>query len=463
MPSLPPALAAVMVAFQPLFSKPVFERALVLTVGALLAVRTRTVTAALRITGYDGGDFSAYHRVLSRARWSCQDAARVLLALIVERFVPEGPGAGAPVVVGLDDTIERRWGPKIEARGIYRDPVRSSHGHFAKASGLRWLSLSVLAEVPWAGRVWALPFLTLLCPSERYYTRRGRPLKKLTDHARQSILQVARWLSAIAPGRRLVVVADTGFAAIRLLAAVRDHATVVTRLRLDAALYDPPPPRCPRRLGRPPKKGTRQPTLVARLGDPATTWQRVVISRWYGQAERVVEVATGTAVWYHSGMPTLPLRWVLVRDPSAAVEPKAFLCTDQSATPVEIVGWYVRRWSGSHTIQMEVTFAEVRRHLGVETQRQWSDLAVLRTTPCLLGLFSVVALVADGLYAHGEPYARQSTWYRKAAPTFSDALAAVRIALWRQAFFHTSGPEAQTVKNAGPVFKRMSTALAYAA
>ena len=452
MSTLPPALAAVMVAFQPLFDKRVFERVLVLAIGALLAVRTRTVTAALRITGYDGGDFSAYHRVLSRARWSCHAAARALLALIVERFVPDGP-----LVVGLDDTIERRWGPKIEARGIYRDPVRSSHGHFVKASGLRWLGLSVLVDVPWAGRVWALPFLTVLCPSERYYARRGRPLKKLTDLARQSILQVARWLSEIAPGRQVVVVADTGFAAIRLLAAVRDYAAVVTRLRLDAALYDPPPLRCPRRLGRPPKKGARQPTLVARLSDPATTWQRVVISRWYGRAERVLEVATGTAVWYHSGMPTVPLRWVLVRDPSAAVEPKAFLCTDRSVAPQEVIAWYVRRWS------VEVTFAEVRRHLGVETQRQWSDLAVLRTTPCLLGLFSVVALVADGLYADGELYARQSAWYRKAAPTFSDALAAVRIALWRQALFRMSGPEAQTVKNAGPVFERMSTALAYAA
>lgn len=280
MSSLPPALAAVMVAFQPLFSKPVFERALVLVVGALLAVRVRTVTAALRVTGHTDGSFSAYHRVLSRARWSCRDAARVLLGLLVGRFVPAGP-----VVIGLDDTIERRWGPEIEARGIYRDPVRSSHGHFVKASGLRWLSLSVLAEVPWAGRVWALPFLSVLCPSERYYRSacagRGRMPKKLTDHARQALLQVARWLSAIAPGRRVVVVADAGFSAIRLLAAVRNHATVVTRLRLDAALYDPVPPRRPGQVGRPRKRGARQPTLSARIADPATVWTRIVVSRWY--------------------------------------------------------------------------------------------------------------------------------------------------------------------------------------
>lgn len=449
---LPPALAAVMVAFRPLFSKPVYERVLLLTVGALLAVRTRTVTAALRVTGRADGPFSAYHRVLSRARWSCREAARVLLGLLVARFVPSGP-----LVVGLDDTIERRWGPEIEARGIYRDPARSSRGHFVKASGLRWLSLSLLAEVPWAGRVWALPFLTVLSPSERYYARRGRPAKKLTDHARQAILQVARWLGEIAPGRRLVVVADAAFAAIRLLAAVGEHACVVTRLRLDAALYDPAPPRAPGRPGRPRKKGARQPTLAARLRDPATAWRRVVVSRWYGEAERAVEVATGTALWYHAGMPTVPLRWVAVRDPSGTVEPKAFLSTDPNAAPLAILSWYVRRWG------VEVTFAEVRRHLGVETQRQWSALAITRTTPCLLGLFSVVALVADGLRSSGAPHVRQSAWYQKRAPTFSDALAAVRIALWRGRGLSMSHAGPATVEIPEALLLDLTSALAYAA
>lgn len=454
MPSLPPALAAVMVAFRPLFSNPVYDRAVVLVVGALLAVRTRTVAAALRVTGHADGPFSAYHRVLSRARWSCRGAARVLLVLLVERFVPQGP-----VVVGLDDTIERRWGPKIEARGIYRDPVRSSRGHFVKASGLRWLSLSVLAEVPWAGRVWALPFLTALCPSERYYHSAGRARapKKLTDHARQAILQVARWLGELAPDRRLVVVADTGFAAIRLLAAVREHACIVTRLRLDAALYDPAPPRQAGRPGRPRKKGQRQPTLAARLNDPVTVWQRLVISRWYGQSERVVEIATGTAVWYHAGMPVLPLRWLIVRDPSGAVEPKGFLSTDLCVAPQEAIAWYVRRWG------VEVTFAEVRRHLGVETQRQWSAQAVARTTPCLLGLFSVVALAADGLHAAGALYARQSTWYRKGAPTFSDALAAVREELWRDPSLWMSRAGPGTVEIPRVLLTQLTRTLAYAA
>ena len=256
-------------------------------------------------------------------------------------------------------------------------------------------------------------------------------------------------------GYPVVVVADSGFSAVNLLAAVRARATVVTRLRLDAALYGPVPPRTGK-PGRPRKRGARQPTLTERIVDPSTVWARVVVSRWYGERERSVEVATGTALWYRRGVPGVWLRWVVVRDPSGAVEPKGFLCTDPAVEPATLLGWYLRRWS------VEVTFAEVRRHLGVETQRQWSDLAVARTTPCLLGLFSVVALVADHLHTDGRLATRQSAWYEKTSPTFSDALAAVRVELWRAAVSETSGRMRPMSVNTGAVFDRMSAALAYA-
>ena len=443
MPTLPPALATVMVAFQPLFDHRVYTRAVVLVVGALLAVRSRTVTAALRVTGCDAEGFSAYHRVLSRARWSCLAAARILLGLVVERFVPEGP-----VVVGLDDTIERRWGAKISARGIYRDPVRSSLGFFVKVSGLRWLSLSVLAPVALAGRVWALPVLTVLCPSARFYDRLGRTPLKLAERARQAVLLLARWL----PERRVVVVADSGFSVVALLAAVRERVTVVTRLRLDAALYGPVPPRTGK-PGRPRKRGARRPPLTAQMA--AAAWTPLVVSRWYGQRERTVEIATGTGLWYRAGVPGVWLRWIVVRDPIGATEPKGFLCTDPSVDPAVALGWYLRRWS------VEVTFAEVRRHLGVETQRQWSDLAIARTTPCLLGLFSVVALAADQLHGDGALSARQSRWYTKEAPSFSDALAAVRLAAWRG--LSTSRAGHQSVEIPEAVLWQITSTLAYAA
>ena len=300
MPSLPAALEGVLMPFAPLFRRPVWRRAQVLLIGALLSPGRRTVTQALRVVGLGGERrFPSYHRVLSRATWSCREASRVLLVSLVRTFAPEGP-----LVFGLDDTIERRWGRKIKARGIYRDPVRSSHGHFVKASGLRWLSLALLAPVPWAGRVWALPVLTVLCPSERYARLSGRRHKTLLDWARQMVLQLRRWL----PERELIVVGDNAYAALEWLGRVREQVTAITRLRLDARLYEPAPPRKPGTRGRPRKKGERLPALEEVLTDPRTCWRRVRLSEWYGRGEREMEITTGTAVWFHGGMPVVPLR-----------------------------------------------------------------------------------------------------------------------------------------------------------
>src|SRR3712207_2636666 len=233
--SVPAVLAAWMQPFAVSFTTAVWRHVLVLIAGSLLAPGRRTVTAALRIMGLDQAPgFAVYHRVLSLGRWSSRAVAHRLLLLLVAAFVPTGP-----VVVGLDDTVERRWGARIAARGIYRDPVRSSHGHFVKASGLRWLCVMLLAPIPWAGCVWALPFLTVLAPSERHAAARGVRFKKLTDRGRQALLRVVRWL----PGRRVVAVADSSFSAIALLRDLAPHLSVVTRLRLDACLCDPPPPR----------------------------------------------------------------------------------------------------------------------------------------------------------------------------------------------------------------------------
>ena len=326
---MPPEFAAIMIAFQPLFSNPVFRYVEVLVTGAILAPGRRTVASALRVMGLgDLSTFQNYHRVLNRAKWSARHAAEQLLRLLVQAFHGEGLHRDDPLVFGLDDTIERRRGAKIKAKGIYRDPVRSSKGHFVKASGLRWLSLMYLPQIPWAERVWALPCLTVLAPSERYHQEQGLRHKKLTDWARQMLLQLKRWL----PEHRIVVTADSSFSAIEFLAAVRPYVTVVTRLRLDAALYEPAPPREPGTLGRPRKKGERLATLQEVLADKKTLWHRFLVSQWYGRASYELEVATGTAVWYHSGMEVVPLRWVLVRDPLSKLAPKAFLCTDQGAT-----------------------------------------------------------------------------------------------------------------------------------
>jgi hypothetical protein len=448
--TLPSELTSLIVGFAPLFSKPVWKHAQVLLAGAILAPGQRTVTAALRVCGLSREQhFQTYHRVLNRARWSSLEASRILLGLLIESFVPAGA-----LVFALDDTIERRRGEMITAKGIYRDPVRSSHSHFVKASGLRWLSLMLTVRVPWAERVWALPVLTCLCPSERYYAERGRGHKKLTTWARQMLLQVKRWV----PGREVVVAADSSFAALELLAAVRREVTVITRLRVDAALYEPAPARRPRQNGRPRLKGARLPTLAAVLEDEQTAWTRHTVVGWYGGAAREVEVATDTAVWYHTGLPPVPVRWVLVRDPLSEFKPQALLSTDVESEPVAMLEWFVRRW------RVEVTFEEARAHLGMETQRQWSDKAIARTTPLVLALFSIVTLLAhhrDG--GEQELCVRQAAWYVKRLPTFADALAAVRRRLWREAGFRTSSSETDSVKVDRALLERLTETLCYAA
>ncbi|WP_235820015.1 transposase, partial [Brucella lupini] len=184
---------------------------------------------------------------------------------------PEGP-----VVIGMDDTIEQRWGQRIAARGIYRDPVRSSHGHFVKARGLRWLSFMVLLPVPWAKCIKAMPVLTILCPSERYSQKMLRRHKMLTDWARQGLLQICRWL----PGRQIIFVSDSSFAVHTLAAALPDRATLITRLRLDANLFAAPAQRHEHTLGRPAQKGQPLPKLKALLKDPKTQWEQIAVSTW---------------------------------------------------------------------------------------------------------------------------------------------------------------------------------------
>src|SRR5215216_2750309 len=377
-------MVQVLALFAPLFSKRVFQHVQVLVAGAILAPGRRTVSSALRAMGLEQEKhFQRYHRVLSRARWSSLQVSRLLLRLLVDAFVSEG----SPLVVGIDETLERRYGKKISARGVYRDPVRSTHETFIKSSGLRWVCMMLLVEVPWASRVWALPFLSVLAPSERYAARRGKRHKKITEWAWQMLLVLRRWY----PKREIVATADRAYASLKLLDRCRRLSkpiTFVTRLRLDAALYEPVGPRKPGQIGRPRLKGERLPNLSLVAGDSATVWKPTMIANWYGSGERMVEIASETAVWYSTGLFAVPVRWVLVRDPQKGFKTQALLCTDLEADPQKILCWFVMRW------QLEVTFQEARRQLGFETQRQWSDMAIGRTTPALLGLFSLVTVFA---------------------------------------------------------------------
>ena len=293
----------------------------------------------------------------------------------------------------------------------------------------------------------------MLAPSARYHQERGRRHKTLLDWGRQALLQLRRWL----PGRRIVAVTDTSFAALELLGAVRRRVDVITRLRLDANLFAPAPPRRPGQTGRPRRKGERVPKLEQRLARADTPWRRVGVPDWYGGGEREVDIVSGVAVWYHAGLPVVPIRWVLVRDPAGEFEPQAFLCTDETVDPTRILRWFVLRW------RLEVTFEE-----GAPAPRRRDAAAVVgpgdpRTTPALLALFSLVALWAAEPLARTARSPRRASWYAKPELTFSDALAAVRQRLWWPEGLATSRPGNDVVKVSRALLERLTDTLCYAA
>jgi len=430
-PPLPEAIILILAPFAPLFSARIWLHAQVLLLGAMLAPEARTVTAALRVMGLAAErHFTNYHRVLSRATWSARQGSRILLGLLITLLVPPG----ATVVFGADDTVERRSGRKIMAKGCYRDAVRSTKKHVVRCFGLKWVSMMLLVPVPWSRRVWAFPFLTALCwPKTKRGTRRH---KTSVDWVRQMIKQVRRWL----PGRRLVLVVDGGFAAVLLaLACVKSQVVMVSRLRWDAALDHPPGWQPQGKRGPKPTKGQRQRRLQSWAERSDTPWEDVEVD-WYGGQRKLLWVFSRTALWYTPRLPPVAIRYVLVADPAGKLRMEAFFCTDLQATPEQILAWVVRRWS------VEVTFEEARAPLGLETQRQWSALAIARTTPILLGLFSLVTVLALQLSGDGQIPVPMTAWYHKEEPTFSDCLALVRRHLWRTRFSVYSTPQGERMQ-----------------
>jgi len=365
----------------------------------MLAPGARTVTAALRVMGLScERHFTNDHRVLNRASWSLRQAGRILLGWLITSLMPPG----ATIVLGANDTVERRAGRRITAKGCDRAAVRSSKKHVIRCVGLTWVSMMLLVPVPWSQRVWALPLLTALCwPAQKGGRRRH---KTSIDWVRHMMQQVRRWL----PGQRLVLVVDGGFAAVSLaLAWVTHHVVMVSRLRWEAALYHPPAPQPPGTRGRKPTKGPRQRRLQAWANRRDTLWETVEVD-WYGGQRNTLWVFSHTALWYTPGLPPVDIRDVLVADPEGQLRMEAFFCTDLRATPVEILPWVVMRWS------VEVTCEEARAHLGVETQRQWSDRAIARTTPVLLGVCSLVTGLALQWRQDGQIPVPATAWYHTA-------------------------------------------------
>jgi hypothetical protein len=367
----------------------------------------------------------------------------MVLSMLVTLMVPPE----ATIVLGADDTVERRSGRNIHAKGCDRDAVRSSKAHVIRCLGLKWVSMMLLVAVPWSRRVWALPLLTALgWPASKRGQRRHQTS---IDGVRQMMTQVRRWL----PGRRLVLGVDGGFAAGSLaLACVNSRVAMVSRLRWDAALYHPPEPQPRGKRGRKPSKGRRQRSVQAWASRSDTPWEDVEVA-WYGGQRKQLWVFSHTALWYTPGLPPVDIRYVLVADPEGKLRMEAFFCTDLEATPTQILAWVVMRWS------VEVTCQEARAHLGLETPRQWSDRAIARTTPGLLALFAIVTVLALRLSQAGHISVPITAWYHKAEPTVVDCLALVREPLWRARFGVNSAPEPEFGQFPREAFERFLTGL----
>jgi hypothetical protein len=417
MPSLSPAILSIIAPFAILFSSPVWYNALTLFIGAILCRGKRTVCAVLRVMGLSSETgFSKYHHVLNRVDWSLLAAARILLNSIVKIV-----GRGNPIVLFIDETLERRKGRKIKAKGYYRDAVRSSKKAVVKSSGLKWLSLAVSWRFPFSKRPFALPFMSVLEPSAKSDKAANRRHKTTLQWTIQMIIQVARWLK----NTPIILVGDGGFACGELAwRCLKLKICLISRLKMNARLYDFPPEDEPGKRGRKKTKGAKLFSFREMIGIPDLEWQEI-IAEGYGKKKKRLKYISDVSLWGGDGFRPVPIRWVLVIDPEGELDPLPLMSTDLNISPEKIIGLYIQRWN------QEVTFEEVREHLGVETQRQWSDKAIARTTPILLGLYTIVCLIANRLQEERPIEIAQTAWYEKKEATFSDLLTAVRKVLWK--------------------------------
>lgn len=373
--------------------------------------------------------FEKYHRVLNRAKWDSLASAKILLGLLVQ-ILP----ASLPILIVVDDTIERRSGKKIKAKGCYRDACRSTEKLVVKCFGLKWVCLMMIVPLPWCKRPWALPFMTILAPSKKANKVKNREHKTSVDWTIIAIRIIARWLK-----RAFILIGDGGFACIRLgHSCIKNNVTLVSRLRLDAALYEQAPTPAKGQVGRRPEKGKRLTSLKQIATDLAQPWSDTIVT-WYGGETKQVRMLSGINIWYSSGEKPLLIRWVIVVDEINKAE--AFFSTDIKLEPEQIVNYFVLRWN------IEVTFFETRAHLGVETQRQWSDKAIARSTPMLMSLFSLTCLFAIEMLKSKSLPILSSAWYdKKDEATFADILAFVRRDIWVARHFNDSTFEGDYVK-----------------
>jgi len=417
-------------AFSVAFTRPTYQRVIVLILGAILSPRRRTVTAILQTVGpLAKGHWSDFHRVLCRRVWRNRALGRVLAAMVLELIPPQ-----SPVVCAVDDNAVPHDGPSVWGRGKHLDAVHSSHRWRVWLWGHRWVVLAVNVKFPFAVRPWALPVLCALYRTRDFNEKQGRRHKKPIRLARQLMAAFIHWF----PERKFILLGDGGYASHELAKFAWKHRrrlTLVSRFHPKAALYDAPEPYPKGKTGRPRVRGKRRPA-PRQVVAAASSRKRCTVT-WYGGKTREVELINGTGRWYKAGGGVaVPLRWVFVHDREGTHRDEYFYCTarlsspksDPSLAAARIVGLYTGRWS------IEVTFQEVRAHLGFTTIRNWSPRSVQRTAPCLFGLFSLVCLIYERHTRGRRIKLPASPWYAKTHATFTDAITTVRRLCWTEFF-----------------------------
>lgn len=432
MPDLPSSMITVLSIFLPMFSQPSFHNFMLLFYGHILCKGRRTVTELLKRVGLRHiKNFSKYHDFFRKAKWSSLKGAQILFL----RLVALVPGE---ILVSIDSTVERRKGPKIKSLNIQRDAVRSTKSRKVLVPGLNWLVCAIHIKFPWCNRSWALPFLSILMPPEnplstslnKHDLTNPKRHKTMTKWTCQVVMLLRRWLG---PSKKISIAVDSAFATYALANTCIDCGiSLISRMRMDARTFEFPSESKGR--GRKRLVGKRLPTSKAMLNDPAMIWNTMEVV-WYGGERKKVEYLTGTCLWYGYGIRPVPIKWILTREPNNSATGALIFSTEINMALEDIIENFVCRW------QLEVTFQEARRHLGMETQRQWSDNAIDKITPCILASYSIINLmVLENLESTGENIPIQtSTWYKKTHVTFSDVLAYLRREILDEKYFSQFG------------------------
>jgi hypothetical protein len=378
-----------------------------LFLGATLCRGGRTICACLRILGMSGERaFANYHHVLSRCNWNGLQGSKILFSMLL-------PLTKGEILLIVDEHLERRRGKNIKSKDIYRDPVASSKSWLVKCFGIKWVVLSVGVYFPWSKRCFALPFFCVPKKPSEHSACKGRNCRTGIDLLCQMLCQVRRWY----PNLSFTLVGDGEYAKVKLAKmCIRLSIGLVSRMRSDARLHEYPKKKEWR--GRTVKLGERiLPTLKHKR-----KWESGVI-QWYGGVKKKVKWEAYKCLWY-AGKPEVIIPivaiWVKLRENDEII----LMCTDSGLTPREIIEMYIKRWN------LEVTFRECRDYLGVETQRQWSDNAIERTTPLLFCLYSLITLIGNEIYKSEGIEKRSTAWFKKRNITFSDLLIRVRMEIW---------------------------------